>query len=464
MKKTLLITALWALIFLSHTTFAEQNSPLGTLELLQNIIRIDTSNPPGNEIELARYIQNYLQKFAIDSEIIESSKGRASLIARLKGNGKKEAMILLGHLDVVPADPQEWTYPPFAAEIHDGYLYGRGSLDMKGLVALEINTFIQLKLQNFPLEGDVILVLAPDEEAGGDAGAKYLVEKHWDKIAAKYVFNEGSIGSVRNGKHFYSIQVAEKGVAWMKLTASGKSGHGSMPSQDNAVLKLIKALNKLTREAQSITETAVVKVFFEKIASTEEFPDSYILKHFFSWPLQTFFKSSIHKKLQKEKAFNAMVRNTITPTQLEAGYKVNVIPNEATGSIDARILPGWTPDQFKQVVEEKIGNDDIKVELLQASMPNGSDFETNYFKTLEEVILKNDPKALVLPYMSPGATDSRFFRAKGSLAYGIIPFVVDKEERESIHGKNERLKISEIARGEKILWDLVTKMQGENLP
>lgn len=459
MKKILLFTTLF---FFFPIYLQADTKPLPTLELLQNLIRIDTSNPPGNEIKATEYVKNYLSQFGISSEIIESSPGRANLIARLKGNGKKENLVLLGHLDVVPANPQEWTYPPFGAEIHEGYLYGRGSLDMKGLVALEINTFIQLKLQNFPLEGDVILVLVADEEAGGDQGAKFLVENHWDKIKAKYVFNEGSIGNIRDGIHFYSIQVAEKGVAWLKLTASGKSGHGSMPSQENAVLRLIRVMNLLTDKSPPITETPVVRAYLEKLASTKDFPESFMLKHFFSAPIQILFKGAIEKKLQEERSFNAMVRNTLTPTQLNAGYKVNVIPHQATGNIDARILPGWTPESFLKSLREKIMDPHVQLELIQQSLPNASDFETDYFRIFEDVLIKNDPKAVVLPYMSPGATDSRFFREKGAIAYGIIPFLIESSDRESIHGKNERLKISEIERGEKIVWDLVTKMQGKD--
>lgn len=442
--------------------FSQAPQALPTLELLREIIRIDTSNPPGGELKLAQFIQGYLRKFGIEAELIESAPGRASLLARLKGSGKKEPLVLLGHLDVVPADPKEWDHPPFAAAVKDGYLYGRGALDMKGLVALEIATFVKLKQDQTPLAGDVLLILAADEEAGGPQGAKFLVEKHWDKIQAKYVFNEGSIGNTRNGKHYYPIQVAEKGVAWMKLTASGKSGHGSMPSQDNAVLRLIRALDKLTDKPQPLIQSPIVEEFLDRIAENEPFLSGFALKHFFTWPVQAFFKSKIEAKLQVEKALNAMLRNTITPTMLEAGYKVNVIPNQASASLDARVLPGFTPQGFKKIVEEKIADPNVKVELLQESLPNESDFHTDYFRVLEGAIQKNDPGAIVMPYMSPGATDSRFFRAKGALAYGIIPFVVETSELQGIHGKNERLQISEIERGEKIVWDLVTVMQGED--
>ncbi len=463
MKKVFFFIFSFLLLSSAHLA-AESQKNLPTLALLQQMIRINTTNPPGNEIQLAQWIQAYLSQFQIPSEIIESAPGRASLIARLKGSGKKGTLALLGHLDVVPADPKEWDFLPFGAQIENGYLYGRGVLDMKGLVALEIAAFVKLKLEEFPLEGDVVLVLVADEEAGGTQGAKYLVEHHWDKIKAQYVFNEGSIANERGGRHFYPIQVAEKGVAWMKLSALGKSGHGSMPTQDNAVQRLIRAIHLLTQHPQPITPTPVVEQFTQGLAATESFPESFIMKHFFNWPIQKFFKSFIEEKLQKEKAFNAMLRNTITPTMLEAGYKVNVIPNLATGVIDVRVLPGSSPQKFRKVLEEKINDPHVKIELLQESLPNESPFQTDYFKTFERVILKNDPLAVILPYMSPGATDSRFFRAKGALAYGIIPFVIDTPDIESIHGKNERVKISEIERGEKILYDLLQSLQGKNSP
>ena len=449
------------ILFLSFSSLsAFASEPLSTLELLKELVRIDTSNPPGNETAAARFIQDYLKKFGIDSEIIESKPGRGNLIARLKGNGKKESLALLGHLDVVPADPKEWKHPPFEAVVEGDHIHGRGTLDMKGLAALEINTVARLKLENFPLEGDVLLILTADEEAGGKEGAHFLVQNHWEKVKTPQVFSEGSIGVEREGMNLYPVQVAEKGVAWMKLTATGASGHGSMPTKDNAVLKLIRAIDRLTARPEPLERTAVVQEFLNQLSQSMPFPQSWVLKHFFDGPVKALAPKLAGDFLEKQKAFGAMIRNTVTPTMLQAGYKTNVIPAEATGFIDARILPGWTAESFRKKLEERLSDPGIKIEVVMESLPNESDFRTPFFQTLKKSIQSVDPKALVAPYMSPGATDLRFFREKGSTCYGIIPFVASQEEIDTVHGKDERVRISEIARGEKILYNLVTSLQG----
>jgi len=435
-------------------------APLATSDLLIQLIRFDTSNPPGNELPLARWIQAYLKKFRIDSEIVESSPGRANLVARLKGDGSEGNLLLLGHLDVVPADVKEWSHAPFAAVVEGDTLYGRGTLDMKGLVALEIATFIRLKQEKIPLKGDVILLLTADEEAGGKAGAQFMVEKHWDKVKASYVFNEGSIGVKQEKRNLYPIQVAEKGVAWMKVTATGASGHGSMPKPDNAVLRLLNALHRLTSHPPPIQRSAVVEEFLRRLSEAYSFPESFFLRHFFDWPIVKLAPWIAGEKIQRKKAFNAMIRNTTTPTMLQAGYKVNVIPSEATAFIDNRILPGETPEKFYRKLTDRLDDPDVKLELVLQNPPNESDFHTPYFKRIEEAILKNDPQAIVAPYLSPGATDSRFFRAKGALCYGIIPFLVTEEEIDTVHGKNERLSLPELKRGEQILYDLIIALEG----
>ncbi|MFO1520191.1 MAG: M20/M25/M40 family metallo-hydrolase [bacterium] len=433
----------------SFPAFCASPEPLPILELLQQLIRIDTSNPPGNEIVLAKWIQGYLQRFGIPSEIIESSPGRANLIARLTGDGSAEPLALLGHLDVVPADPQEWDHPPFAAEIEGDSLYGRGSLDMKGLVALEVNAFIRLKEEKLPLKRDVILVLTSDEEAGGKQGAQFLTEQHWDKVKAKYVFNEGSIGIRHGNRNLYSIQVAEKGVSWMKLTAHGSSGHGSMPRPDNAVVSLVNAMHRLANSPQPLVKTEVVQEFLNRTSKDAPFLTGWMMRHLFDWPLVKFAPLLIRDELKRQKAFNAMVRNTVTPTMLNAGYKINVIPAEATGFVDARILPGETPAAFQKKLEKVLGDLPVKLEPILQSEPNASDFRTPYFETIEKAILENDPEAIVTPYMSPGATDSRFFREKGVVCYGLIPFVISENDIDSSHGKNERVKVTELTRRRK---------------
>lgn len=454
---------LWAFVFLIRPAYAKPSAaaPAESLALLQKLIAIDTTNPPGNEVNAADFVRDYLSQNGIASEVLESAPGRGNLIARLKGDGKAEPILLLGHLDVVPADAKEWNSPPFEATIKDGYIFGRGALDMKSLVALEIQTFVRLKKEAVPLKSDVILALVADEEAGGKWGTGFLVEKHWDKVKAGFVFNEGSIGLDRDGVHLYPIQVAEKGVAWMRLTAHGTSGHGSMPSNDNAVAKLSRAMDRIATWRQPITETPIAQEFLNKLAENFSFPRSFLLRHLPDWPIAPIVARFFGNSLEKEKILNAMLRNTASPTVLRAGSKTNVIPAEAVGEIDARILPGESPETYLEKVKSRIGDPSIEIELLQANSASESDFRSPYFSAIREAIQKNDPKAVVAPFISPGATDNRFFRARGVPAYGIIPLVIRSSDIAGLHGKNEAIPVDELQRGEAILWDLVISLQDE---
>jgi acetylornithine deacetylase/succinyl-diaminopimelate desuccinylase-like protein len=440
---------------------AKASQPLTPAELLQRMIPIDTTNPPGNETKLAEWIQAYLARFGIASEVLESAPGRGNLIARLKGSGEKEPILLLGHLDVVPADPAEWATDPFQPAIADGYLYGRGAMDMKGMVAMEVAAFVRLKSLESELRGDVILALVADEESGGKFGAQWLVENHWDKVQAAFVLNEGSIGLMREEIRLYPIQVAEKGLAWMKLSASGTSGHGAMPIRENAVLILMNGLERLSRTRQPILKTPIVDEFLKRLAARFSFPRSFLLRHFFSWPIRRSVDRFFAGKIEKEKTLNAMVRNTVTPTVLSAGNKTNVIPARAEAQIDARILPGETPEGFRQKVEAIVDDPRIKVELITQSLPTESPFQTPYFEALEATIRSQDPDALIAPYISPGGTDNRFFREKGIVSYGLIPAVITPEDLGGLHGKNERIPLAELEKGEQIILGFVWKLQGD---
>jgi acetylornithine deacetylase/succinyl-diaminopimelate desuccinylase-like protein len=437
---------------------AQSAEPLPTLELLKRLIEIDTSNPPGNELKAAQFLREYLAGFGIASEIIESTPGRANLVARLKGNGEKESLLLLGHLDVVPAEAAEWQSPPFQASVRDGYLYGRGALDMKSLVALEVQAMVKIQREGKPLKGDLILALTADEEAGGKFGAGYLIEQHWDKVKADYVLNEGSVGQDRDGMHLYPIQVAEKGVAWMRLKAQGSSGHGSMPSKSNAVAFLLEAMERLTAKQPPIRKTAISAEFLRRLADRESFPLSFAMRHLFSPPMRWLAGIFFADKIAQDKVLNAMLRDTLVPTVLKAGFKTNVIPSEATGEIDGRLLPGRTPEMFLAEVKEKIADLPVEAEFLAQSLPNESRFDTPFFAAFESAIREADPEALVLPFISPGATDSRFFREKGVIAYGLIPLLLKPEDLAGLHGKDERIPVDELERGEKILNGVISEL------
>lgn len=424
------------------------------LEILQDLIRIDTSNPPGNETVAARFVQQILAQEGVESEIIEAVPGRGNLIARLPGDGSGESLILLGHLDVVPADPSEWKVPPFSGEVREGRIWGRGALDMKGMVAMEVAAFLRVKRERIPLKGDLILVLVADEEAGGALGAEFLVRNHWDKIRAKFLFNEGSVGVEKMGLHLYPVQVAEKGVAWMKLTARGTSGHGSMPQDDNAVVHLTRALEKISRTEFPVIHSKVLEAFLTGLAPHLDFVKGLGARGFFHPLLGPVVRAVARRQFAQDRTMAAVLSHTCSPSMLQAGYKVNVIPAEATGFVDCRIMPGESPEGFRRNLQDLVG-DRVEVELVKGSLPNESPFETQFFETVREAILRQDLEGVVLPFLSAGATDSRFFREKGVVSYGIIPLLLVPEELAGLHGKDERVPVAGLQRGAEVLYDIV---------
>jgi len=420
----------------------------------QSLIQIDTTNPPGNEIEAASQIQTWLKEEGIESDIIESSPGRGNLIARLKGNNSGPSLALLGHLDVVAAQALEWDFPPFGGFMEDNFLYGRGALDMKGMVAMELSAFIRAKKDNLPLKGDLVLILVADEETGGALGAGYLVQNHWDKIRAQYLLNEGSIGVLKEGMHLYPIQIAEKGVAWMKLTAKGTSGHGSMPHKDNAVVHLTRALQTLNQHEFPIVPTQTVKNLFTLMAPHLPFPKNWVARYFFHPLIGPLLQRFAKKYMTGDEKIAAILSNTLSPTVLQAGYKTNVIPSEAIAEIDARIVPGETPEGFLKKIQAIIG-DKVNAELLTTSLPNESTMASPFYETIRRALTEMDPQAIVTPMMSSGATDSRFFREKGTLCYGIIPLLIAMEDIQGMHGKNERVPVDGLKKGTDTLYRII---------
>ncbi len=455
---------IWVLIQLALWCFplplySLATSPPPSLSILKKLIAIDTTNPPGNEIAAAQWAHDYLSEFGIPSKIVESAPGRGNLIAKLPGKNTGKSLVLLAHLDVVTANPTEWTYPPFVPTEANGYLYGRGAIDMKGQAALMMAVFIGLHLEKIPLERDLYLVLVADEEAGGKYGAEYLVEHHLKELDPALVLNEGSIGLNRDGMHLYPIQVAEKGVAWLKVSAVGDSGHGSMPTANNATLRLIQAIDRITAHPQPIQKTPIVAAFLEGISREFSFPKSFLIKNFFSFPVRQLAPLLAGSKLNADKFFNAMVRNTIVPTVLKAGEKTNVIPANAEAEIDCRLLPGVSPEEFIKQLASKIDDSKVQLSFLMKNPANESNFQTQDFAILKKAIQAVDPQAVVVPFISPGATDMRFFRRKGILAYGIIPVLVTQEDLDGLHGKDEKIPLAGLTKGEKILEKFIKDWQ-----
>lgn len=455
MNRTLVHILLGTLIAMPVRAQEAHENPKGDSEvvsLLQNLIQIDSTNPPGNETAVANYLHEYLAGRGIESKVIESAPGRGNIIARIKGTGTKPPLILLGHLDVVPARPEEWDIPPFAGRVEDGVVWGRGAIDMKGMVAMEIIAF--LKAAGEKLEGDLVFVGVADEEAGGEYGAKFLIDKFWEEVKGGIVLNEGSIGLDQDGATLYPIQVAEKGVLWLKLTAHGTSGHGSMPYADNPVLHLTQALHRITHYQAPVTTTPVTREFLKRRSAKLPWPQRVVSRLLAIPGLDRIIGPLFRGEIAKHSRLYAMLTDTIAPTMLQAGYKVNVIPDEATATIDARLLPGQSREAFLKRLR-KLAGPHVTIEVLSASEPTATDRNDPFYTMIEQVLRDANHEAVIAPYLSPGATDSRFFREKGVPCFGLIPVVVTPDELSGLHGKNERVKITQLELGTDILSDII---------
>ncbi len=321
---------------------------------LSDLIRINTTNPPGKETEAATFVAQYLDREGFESEIIESAPGRGSVISRLKGSGEKPNLLLLSHLDVVAANPTEWSVDPFAGTVKDGYVYGRGAYDMKGMTAVEVFTLLLLKRKNVPIKGDIVLAATADEEKGGEEGAGYLLKKHKEKVWCPYVLNEGGGLAIPQKKgNVYPIQTAEKGILWFKIKAKGTPGHGSTPNTaDNAIVRMNKVITKLGDYQPETMYVPTLRQFLAEIAKIN--PDLEVdISRLLSNPKQS--EQILDELAKTNKALAEEIRprtkTTITPTIIQGGVKENIIPSECEAVFDCRVLPGQSVDETLSLIK-----------------------------------------------------------------------------------------------------------------
>lgn len=430
------------------------------LQHFKALLRIDTTNPPGNERPAAEYIAKVLAKEGIDSEILESKPGRASVISRLSGNGKKDPLLLNGHLDVVPADPDFWTHPPFEAVEADGCLWGRGTIDMKNMVTMGFMSLVVAKRAGLTLERDLIFAGVADEEAGSHEGALFLVEEHPEKVRAEYVLNEVGGHTFHMGDtRFYPIQVSEKGICWFEMTVDGEPGHGSMPRPDNAVVRLSRAIERLgsTRLPQRLTP--IVEGFLRELAEAAPFPRNKLMPLLMEPRLAGFLLDQMEKQnLDQAIGINAMLRNTASPTMLEAGKKVNVIPSQAKARVDGRILPGVSLEQYLAEVQRVVGPE-VKLNVFDHHEGTVFDVATPLYDTICEVVGERDPGSVPVPYMVPGFTDSFAYGRLGATCYGFSPVRLgpDLNFTRMYHGHDERIPIDGFKWGLRTLYEVVAR-------
>jgi len=430
--------------------------------LLSNLIKIDTTNPPGNELKAAEYIYDILNKEGIDVEILKSSDTRGNVIARIKGKSPGKKIALMGHLDVVPADPKDWSVDPFGGVVKDGYVWGRGALDCKGLVAQQVWTMIQLAREGFkPEKGELIFIGEADEENGAEYGAKWLIKNYPELTRIDYLITEGGgFASRITGKNKYTMEVAQKRPFWVKLRLKGAPGHGSIPSlEDNVIVKTARIIEKI-HEYKTPTEiNPVVKIFLKEFLEGNKVLSKLAAS---KKVIEKMLKILARKDPSTATFIHSMLHDTITPTMMKSGYKENVIPGDAEVVLDARLLPGKTFDDLLNHLKKALGNDfeEIEYELLMGDVfTKITNFENNQFVSAIEKALKYvDPEGVVVPFMISGGTDSRFFREKGVQAIGFQPIPPGsmslKEIAKLVHGINERIPIDTLVFGAKFFYAL----------
>ena len=430
-----------------------------TLQHFLALLRIDTSDPPGNERPAAEYLKRVLDAEGIPAQLIEAEPNRVNVLARLKGNGRKRPLLLMGHTDVVNVDPAKWKFPPFSGTRDGGYVYGRGTVDDKDNVVASLMTMLLLKRSGIALDRDVIFLAEAGEEGTTRVGIEYMVANHFADIDAEYCLAEGG-GVNRSGGRvqFASAQTAEKIPRAIELTAIGTSGHGSVPRQDNAILRLASALATIGAWKPPIRLNETTRTYFERLATFSLPADAARYRAVLD-PASKAAADAVDYFAKNEPSRASMLRSSLSPTVLQSGYRVNVIPSEAKATIDVRLAPADDPASFLDELRKLVKDPAVKVEwaardVRPAAAPSRLDSEA--FRAIESGIVRNYDTT-VIPTMSTGATDMAYLRAKGIQCYGIGP-ATDTEDGPlgfGAHSDQERILESELHRFVKFNWEVV---------
>ena len=436
--KRRLAAAISVLVTSTAVTAGAQTTPdwpaigVEAVHTIQEYVRINTSNPPGDVLKAADFLTRILEREGIPVKRYDSGPGRSIVLARLKGTGPARPLLLLNHMDVVPTDPARWQHDPFAAEIVDGKMWGRGTIDMKGLGVVQLMAFLSLKRQNVPLARDVILMAVPDEETGGTLGARWMRTQHYADIDPEYILDEGGFGSrdlFAPGKLVFGISVAEKKILWLKLTAEGVAGHGSQPHDQNPNDRLVRALSRLLNDPLPSTSFTVLDTMKSRVGT-----------------------------FSVNKFNNAIQHSTISLTSLRSGVgdppKVNVIPSIAEATIDCRVLPGTSKDQWMTEIRRRLADPAIKMEITyEGDDPVVTTQDSTFYRALESAVKRRHPDAIVTPMVVPYGTDANGFRPLGVKSYGFTPIVVPADAVMSMHGDAEYLPVDAVAPAIQILFE-----------
>jgi acetylornithine deacetylase/succinyl-diaminopimelate desuccinylase-like protein len=432
------------------------------VERLRRMLRFDTTNPPGNELALARDLAKEAEENGLRAVVYESAEDRGNLVIRVKGDGSRRPLLLLSHLDVVPAEPDRWRFPPFAGELAEGYVWGRGAIDSKLTGAVMMQVLLLIHRTNVDLKRDLVLVAAADEELGAACGVDWLVRNHSDVFDAEYGINEaGGFTVVIDGQPLYLCQVAEKGSAPIDLVAKGRPGHSSVPHDENAIVDLGRALAKLGAAKLPHHPPESVEAFFRSAADAVTNPAVAELLKAALIPEQSDNALVALPVEERDRLmFDAMLRNTCAPTLLNAGVKRNVIPSEARAGLSGRPLPGATEAAFLAEVKEAVG-DRVEIEMTQPFRGGVQfDYQSELFHILAESTRRFEPGATVVPYMQTGGTDARFLTDFDMRVYGYIPMRPEPGPGffELCHGHDERVSASNVTFAVQVLFDAVCRL------
>lgn len=428
------------------------------VELLRRYLQIDTTVPPGNELRGARFYQELLEREGIAAEVDEFAPGRANLLAVVAGSGAKRALVLMNHMDVVPADASRWSQPPFSGRLENGTIWGRGAEDMKTEGILQLLALVRLKREAVPLDRDVVFLATADEEADFK-GAVRALERWGERLKrAEYLIAEGgeNIGDARAGRvEAFSVDVAEKGPLWITLKTHGTPGHGSQPLPDSALNRMVRALDRIRRHSTRLRVVPTVERYFKDQAARVAAPRDGWYRDI----RKAVADPNTARAIAADASVSPFLRNTISITVARAGYKTNVIPGTAEAELDVRLLPGEAPEAFLAELRQVIADPSVEiVPQKDFRPPNESPVDTELFRIIERVLGRHYPGVPVTAHLLASATESVLFRPKGVVCYGFTPLVTSEEEVSTAHGDDERISEATVRRSVSIFYEVVREL------
>ncbi len=447
-KKCFLLNTLFAL---SLTVYAEALDPV---KLLSDYVGVDTVNPPGNESRAVDFYAHLFDQEGIEYFSAESAPGRGNIWARIKG-GDLPALVLLQHTDVVPATEEYWNTDPFVAEIKDGYLYGRGVIDMKGAGISQLVSFIRMHRSGLSLNRDLVFVATADEEAGGMYGAGWLIDNHPEVFeGAGFVINEGGSGQIIDGEKVFAVEITQKVPVWLRFTAVDTPGHGSSPRTTSSVSRIVHALNLVRENPFEPRIIPSVDTYFKSLALKMDGNQAKAFANMKEFITTEKFQQELQ---ESSPSYHALTRDTCSLTMLEGSKKINVVPPVAAAEIDCRMLPDRTSEEFIQDIKDLVEPAGVDVEVILAFSPAVSSVDSEFFKHITNVTQKLHPGSRIVPAVSTGFTDSHFTRDLGIDSYGFNPVLFDAKDWRGVHGNNERVSIAGYLKGIEDLHQIVSQ-------